>query len=162
MTGFPINPPRAAISDGRGFVSPEWYRYFAQIQSAVGSSASATWQDGFLLVPPPLSVLAADMIEGGGAAVNVAVRTVVYDTTVQANDCVLLCDATSSDISVVLPASASSEGRTLHIKKIDASANTVDIAGVGGDTIDGAASKSLAAANDSYMLTSDGLGWYAI
>jgi hypothetical protein len=36
MTGFPINPPRAPIADAGGNTTPEWYRFFVQIQRMIG------------------------------------------------------------------------------------------------------------------------------
>lgn len=162
MTGFPINPPRAAISDGRGFVSPEWYRYFAQIQAAVGSASTATWQDGFVLVPAPIAGISAYDVEGGGPAIAVGVYTVSTDHTIRPNDCMIRADATSMPITVALPSAVTCPGRVVRVKKVDASANTVEIAGFGGDQIDGGGSVTISAAYDSYTLISTGLGWDAI
>lgn len=61
-TGFPINPPRARLTDTDGYVSQEWYRYFTKIQQAVGSSPSVTWQDGFLLASAPVDLPSFDEI----------------------------------------------------------------------------------------------------
>lgn len=160
MTGFPINPPNTAIVDQRGNVTPAWYRYFAQIQTAVGSAASASWQDGFLLVPTASALVPSEFLEGGGASLSVNVRTVSADTTLQANDCYLRCNADASPLSVILPAASAYPGRVAHIKKIDASANAVTVAGVGGEVIDGSGSLSIGTSLQSYTLISNGQsGW---
>jgi len=45
------------------------------------------------------------------------------------------------------------------VKKIDATANTVQIAAAGGQTIDGAATLSIAVQYQSYTMVSNGTGW---
>ena len=162
MTGFPINPPRAAIADQRGFVSPEWYRYFAQIQSAVGSASSATWQDGYILTPGPVAGVSASDVEGGGASIPRGVVTTAVDRTLWPTDYAVLADATSSVVNIVLADAAQAKGRDVVVKKIDASANAVVLAAPGGQTIDGAASLSIATQWQSYTLVSDGLGWFIL
>lgn len=160
MTGFPINPPRAQIVDGRGFVSNEWYRYFSQIQTAVGSAASASWQDGYLLVPPSPALISVDLLEEGAADRPVAVRNVSSDTSLFASDSHLRCNASASPLSVILPLSGTCTGRKATIKKVDASANAVTIVCEGGELIDGAASLSIGTSMQAYTLISNGLtGW---
>lgn len=36
MTGFAINPPNAALVDDRGYITPEWYKFFVQVQRMIG------------------------------------------------------------------------------------------------------------------------------
>lgn len=48
MTGFGINPPRAPITDGKGMVTNEWYRFFVQLQRVVGGPSSP-FDDGYFL-----------------------------------------------------------------------------------------------------------------
>ena len=162
MTGFTINPPRAKLTDENGFVSNEWYRYFAQIQAAVGTSASATWQDGFVLVPAPLAGISANDVEGGGATIPVGVVTIATDYSLGPADCMVRADTSSMSVTILLPAAATCPGRVVRAKKVDASANTVEIAAYPSELIDGAASKTISAAYDSYTLISTGLGWDAI
>ncbi len=160
MTGFPINPPNTAIVDNRGYITAAWYRYLAQIQAAVGSAAGASWQDGYLLVPPPSPFVPSEFLEGGGASLSVNVRTVSSDTTMQANDCYLRCYANASPLSVIMPPASAYPGRVAYIKKIDSSVNAVTVAGVGGELIDGAGSLSFTTALQSYTLISNGSsGW---
>jgi hypothetical protein len=56
----------------------------------------------------------------------------------------ILVNATAGTRTVTLPGAEASDGLPITIKKIDSSANGVTIAAGSGDTIDGAASKSLA------------------
>lgn len=159
MTGFPINPPRAPITDDGQIVSSEWYRYFAQIHDAVGSSASATWEDGFLLasVTPDFPEVAE--LEASGSAVTVSVRTVDADWAALDNDCFIRGDATAADLVVLLPLSAHCPGRKYKIKKIDASGNKVTIATQGGEFIDGASFIDITVQYESYTIISNGAGW---
>jgi hypothetical protein len=71
-------------------------------------------------------------------------------------------NATSGAVTVTLPlATTWTPGKPYLIKKTDASANTVTISRTGSDTIDGAASKSLANRYDWIELVSDGLStWH--
>lgn len=75
------------------------------------------------------------------------------------------CDATSAtggSLEVTLPSASANDGRTLVVKKVDASANAVVVTAAGSDTIDGAATKSLAAQYDHVVLHSNGGGWDVI
>lgn len=82
--------------------------------------------------------------------------------TVLSTDHTILCDCTSNAITVNLPTVASSEGRTLHIKKIDSSGNAVTIDGSGSETIDGSTTKSLSSQWASRIIKSNGSAWYII
>jgi len=159
VTGFPINPPRAPIAGAGGIVSSEWYRYFAQIQAAVGSSASASWQDGFLLGSAPAAMPSVNELQAGAAAVAIGTVTVTTDRSVLDTDCVIRGDATAASLSVILPSAVTWPGRQVIVKKIDATANTVQIAAAGGQTIDGAATLSIAVQYQSYTMVSNGTGW---
>lgn len=72
----------------------------------------------------------------------------------------ILCDATAGAFDVDLPAAASSTNVRVTVKKIDASANAVTVDGNGAETIDGAATYSLAAQWDSVTITCNGTAWY--
>lgn len=159
MTGFPINPPRAPIAGAGGIVSTEWYRYFAQIQAAVGSSASASWQDGYLLASAPPAMPSVNELQAGAAAVAVGNVTTAIDRLVIDTDCVIRGNAASAALSVVLPSAATWPGRQIIVKKIDATANAVMIAAAGGQTIDGAATLSITTQYQSYTMVSNGTGW---
>lgn len=74
----------------------------------------------------------------------------------------LLVDATAGAVNVPLPAAAKQRNRQVTIKKIDASANAVTLTADGTETIDGAATKVLAAQWDTITLASTGDAWWVI
>ncbi len=74
----------------------------------------------------------------------------------------ILADASSAAITVTLPDPASYPDEALSIKKIDSSANAVTVAPHGSETIDGAASVTLANQWDSVTVKSDGTNWYEL
>jgi len=101
----------------------------------------------------------------GGAAISglkpaLVSKTAAYTAT--ATDCVILCDATTAAFTVTLPAAASSTDLLYVIKKIDSSTNAVTVDGNASETIDGAATVSLASQYDSVMIVCDGTGWYKV
>ena len=71
----------------------------------------------------------------------------------------LRCDATAGAFTVTLPPSGTSQDTLMTLKKVDASANAVTIAGAGTDLIDGAATKSLATQYKSYTIHCRKGGW---
>jgi len=76
-----------------------------------------------------------------------------------ANDAVILCDASAGAFTVSLPTASGIKGKAYFIKKVDASANAVTVDPYGTETIDGAATVSLAAQYDSVFIVSDGANW---
>lgn len=87
------------------------------------------------------------------------VVTKTGDHTARNNDCVL-ANAIGGAIQITLP--PVKKGFRVNVKKIDASANAVTVAGIGGATIDGVASLSITTQWYSYTLVSDGSNWYTI
>lgn len=86
-------------------------------------------------------------------------NTYTSDQTLTSANGYVLCDATSGNITITLPAASSR--KKFHIKKIDSSVNTVSISRAGSDTIEGNTSLSLAAQYESYTLYNDGVStWY--
>jgi len=75
-------------------------------------------------------------------------------------DSLILCDATAGAFTVTLPAVAGVSGKKLTIKKTDASGNAVTVDGNGAETIDGAATKSLASQYKYISVISNGAGWF--
>ena len=92
----------------------------------------------------------------------VAFRTVAASVTALATDFLILADATAGALTVTLPPAASSRGAMIVTKKTDVSANAVTVAGDGSDTIDGAASVSLASQYDAVTVACDGSGWWIV
>lgn len=87
-----------------------------------------------------------------------SVRQVTSSTTVVADDDTILADATSGQINVTLP-SATPSGRTLTVKKMDASANAVVLNRAGSDTIDGDTTLYITSQYDAPTIQSDGSRW---
>jgi len=95
-------------------------------------------------------------------ALHLSVLTVTADYAPAAGDYAILADASDAAFTITLPA-ATDTGQQLFIKKIDSSANAVTIATLSRNTIEGAASVSLASQYDSYTFIADGLStWYII
>ena len=78
------------------------------------------------------------------------------------DETVIIADATGGNITVNLPAAAGATGRLYHVKKIDASANTVTLDGDGTETIDDALTQVLTAQYESVMIFSDGSEWWIL
>jgi len=72
----------------------------------------------------------------------------------------ILCDATLNNIAVQLPDTTALKDVLLCVKKVDASANTVTLSGLPGQTIDGAVSLVLTTQYESDILITDGLNYY--
>ena len=87
------------------------------------------------------------------------VVTKTADYTAKNNDCVL-ANAVDGAFAITLP--PAKKGFRVNVKKIDASANAVTVAGISGATIDGGASLSITTQWYSYTLISDGSNWYII
>lgn len=95
----------------------------------------------------------------GGTQVNVNTQTANYTAT-PADD-VILVDATAGGITLTLPAASNGKGTKLLIIKLDSSGNAVTVTPAGADTIEGNATKSLAAQYNKIGLVSDGVSlWY--
>lgn len=112
--------------------------------AAVGSKLKAKWDES----------------RAKGATNEIVTKTGAYTAT--ASDYTILCDATAAAFTVMLPAAASEPGRIYVIKKIDASANAITIDGSGAETIDGAATKSLATQWTTMMIQSNGTAWFIL
>lgn len=76
-------------------------------------------------------------------------------------DRIVTADATTAAFDVTLP-TAPPTGRKLTIKKVDSSANAVTVATPGAETIDGAASHSLATQYDTVTVVYDGTNWLIV
>lgn len=102
------------------------------------------------------------IISGEGMVENViASKTIGFSGNDDAT--VYLCDATDGNIIINLPACADVEFiPPIHIKKIDASANTVTINPDGTETIDGELTMIINTQWDSVMLVNDGDNWFII
>lgn len=89
-------------------------------------------------------------------AVNLTANFTANDAT-----CGFFCNSANNNITLTLPSATGRSGRVYLIKKTSAN-NTVTIAPVGGNLIDGAASVVLAANNACRWVMSNGSNWFVI
>lgn len=112
------------------------------------------------------SILAAASIAAAKALLGIgwlSVVTKVISYSATTNDDVILCDATTGPLAVGLPSAATSAGKTLTIKKIDASANAVTVTGdLITETIDGAITQTIGSQWTAIEVVCDGLDWFII
>jgi hypothetical protein len=87
-----------------------------------------------------------------------SITTVTSNTQLTDLDSVVLVNANSGAKTITLPDASTVTGKQLKIKKTDASANAVTVAG----TIDGAVNYSLTAQNDYVCVVSDGSNYFVI
>jgi len=81
---------------------------------------------------------------------------------VSPSDSAVIVDASAGNVLISLP-TATYMGLHILIVKEDASANTVQVAAYGNDTIEGSPSKTLSAQYSKVYLVSDGVSqWYVI
>lgn len=96
------------------------------------------------------------------ARIEQRIRTSTASETVEVADDVILADATAGAVTITLPLAAESKGRVLTIIKKDSSVNAVTVDGNGAETINGAATQSLAARYDKVTVISDAIRWWLI
>jgi hypothetical protein len=82
--------------------------------------------------------------------------------TALSSDRTIICDCTSGNITVNLPAAADVSKIIYEIKKIDSSANTVTIDGDGSETIDDSTTKVISSQYDAITVQSDGSEWWIL
>lgn len=71
-------------------------------------------------------------------------------------------NCTTGNVIVTLPASSTNAGAIISVKRVDASGNTITIQRAGGDLIDGATTRSLAAQWNGVQLLATSAGWDVI
>jgi hypothetical protein len=97
---------------------------------------------------------------GGSVAMAYIAKTAAYTAT-DANY-LISCDATSAAFSITLPTAVGITGRVYKIKRINSGANAVTIDTTSSQTIDGAATYSLALQWAVVTVMSDGANWITI
>jgi len=93
------------------------------------------------------------------AALEPAVVSKTANYTITTDDHTVLCDATSGNITITLPAATSSQ-REFCIVKTDNTSNTVVVDGNSSETINGATTITLSSQYDAITITTDGTSWY--
>jgi hypothetical protein len=94
----------------------------------------------------------------GSMGYKVVTKTANYTA---ADEVVILADATSSTVTISLPAASTVAGRNYIIKKIN-STNSVIIDPNGSELLDGAATQTLSTTNQRMNIISNGTAWYII
>lgn len=107
-----------------------------------------------------LEVTGSVKFSSGSVILGVLPKTEDYTLTV-ANAGVVTCDATSANVTFILPDAAGNSGVNYIIKKITA-ANSCIIDGLDADTIDGAATVTLTGQWSLKHIVSDGTNWIVI
>jgi hypothetical protein len=93
---------------------------------------------------------------------NANVRTIAVTGSALDTDLVVKANAASAAIVYTLPDAAQAVGRVLYVKKIDSSANTVTVKGVGTQLIDSANTSVITAQWATIHVISDGTSWSVI
>lgn len=103
------------------------------------------------------------------AAINAVVDGYLFPVTevsaaytMNLNDSLILCNASSAAFTVTLKPAAEAKCKLVIVKKTDASANAITVDGDGSETIDGATTDSLASQYDVIRLMSDGAQWLKV
>jgi hypothetical protein len=107
-----------------------------------------------LILPELIQRISPETPEAFAGTQNIVRKAANYTATT--SDYLILCDASAGGFTVSLPA-AINGGLTLVIVKTDASANAIQIAPWGNDSIEGAPSKTLSAQWNKIVITSDGV-----
>lgn len=121
----------------------------SQISALQGVDATHTSQ---------IATLQGQVATLGNGALKLTVRKITASATANATDYLILVDASAGAVVVTLPAVAS--GRTIAVKKIDATANAVSIASAA--NIDGAASQPVTPQYASFVVMCDGATWWIV
>lgn len=90
------------------------------------------------------------------------IRTESSDYTVTLDDDVILVDASGGVIEIDLPAAATATGKRYEIKKIDGTANAVNINGDGAELIDSSNTLSTTIQYESFSVVSNGTQWWIV
>lgn len=144
--------------------------FYTEVTAEGGANAGSNlalirYNDAGTALSVVLSIVRSTGIATFGHAVHVTgpiatayvAKTAAY--TITAADSVVACDATSAAFTITLPTAVGIAGREYTVKKTDASANAVTVDGNGAQTIDGAATYSVAAQWNTIVIVSDGANW---
>jgi len=107
---------------------------------------------------PQVGMIWLDTDASGSATMVVSTHTSSFTATI--NNVMLLCDATTGELTVTLPAAGSTEGKYFHIKKIDSSANDVVIEASGSEKIDGELNQEISLQYECVSVVTDLSEWH--
>lgn len=103
----------------------------------------------------------ADPVTGSiGTSGEVDAKTAAYTVTLDDNTKIIAVDATTSAVTITLPAAATAgDGFDIGVKKTDSSVNAVTIDADGAELVDGTATYVLTQQGDAALLRCDGSAW---
>lgn len=99
------------------------------------------------------------------SVISETVQTINSTSTLNIDDgTIILADASSSDITITLPASSGNSGKILKFKRKDGGSNIVYLQPTTGESIDGVTNQSITLESpySAVSLISDGIGFYII
>jgi hypothetical protein len=119
---------------------------------------------GVAITYPSMGKWKVNTLSVDSAIYEAGIKTITATAYTASNgDNTILCNATGGAITVTLPpATAAMAGRILTIKKIDASVNSVTIAGNASETIDGSNTQPLALQWEYLTIKCNGSAWFII
>ncbi len=94
--------------------------------------------------------------------VNLKVITITSNYTALPLDDLILCNASSRNITVTLPTAVGRSGKRYYIKKIDTSTHTVTIDPNGNETMDSFSECIITSFNTCLTPASDGSNWFIL
>lgn len=97
-----------------------------------------------------------------GASLGTPITTTLIGLTLTDVHHVVLCDATSGGFFITLPTAVGIAGREYHVKKIDSSANAVEVDGASAEKIDNDLTYKLTCQWQSLTIKSNGTQWYIL
>ena len=111
--------------------------------------------------PPANAYWTEDLINSNAQTSSVMTKTTTYLVTTADRDKLICVDATSGNLVVTLPSSAScGNGFVIGVKKIDSSGNTVTITCNAAETWDGANTEVLSSQYEIAYGQNDGTQWW--
>jgi hypothetical protein len=97
-----------------------------------------------------------------GGSLGMAITTKTANYTASGSDYTILCNNTSTPITISLPTAVGCAGRIYVIKKISAAGNTVTVDGYLAETIDGNTTYVLTPQYSTVTIQSDGTSWWVL
>ena len=89
------------------------------------------------------------------------VQTISADATLNlGNGTIVLCNASSGNVTITLPAASGNSGKIVKFKRTDSSGNSVILDGNASETIDGEATVTMSSAFAALSLVCNGTAWF--
>lgn len=148
------------LEDGTRPISADWDNTGQRIRNTGTSEVTGTEPS-----TPATGLFWYDTTTSGitSSGVVMAIRTITVDSTVELSDTVILCDATSGNLVVDLPATTGNAGQTYFLKKIDTGANKVTVSGnVITELIDRSPTAVLTVVDEAITVITNGNNWHIL